>query len=85
VGQRGFWDEHQRIPKHQDKKPILKGLADLTPWESYRPLLDMGYEHACKCNAGRKRIDLLILFMILVLQQLFNLRYDELKFQLNDR
>ena len=85
MSQRGFWDEHQRVAKLQDKKPVLKSLADSIPWESFRPLLDKGYEHERKSNAGRKRIDPLILFKMLVLQQLFNLSDEELEFQVNDR
>ena len=43
VGQRGFWDEEQRATKLQDKKPVLRRLADSIPWESFRPLLGQGY------------------------------------------
>jgi hypothetical protein len=71
--QRGFWDEEQRVIKLKDKKPVLKRLADSIPWESFRPLLDQGYAQERKSNAGRKRNDPLILFRMLVLQQLFNL------------
>jgi IS5 family transposase len=85
VGQRGFWDEQQRVTKLQAKKPVLKSLANSIPWESFRPLLDKGYEQERKSNAGRKRIDPLILFKMLVLQQLFNLSDEELEFQVNDR
>ncbi|WP_255144130.1 hypothetical protein [Synechococcus sp. EJ6-Ellesmere] len=60
-------------PKSQDKKPVLKRLADSFPWESFRPLLDHGYDQEGKSNAGRMRIDPLILYNMLVLQQLFNL------------
>jgi len=73
VGQRGFWDEQQRVTKLQDKNPVLKRQADSIPWESFRLLLDKGYEHERKSNAGRKRIDPLILFKMLFLKQLFNL------------
>ena len=38
-----------------------------------------------KSNAGRWKIDPLILFKMLVLQQLFNLSDDETEFQVNDR
>ena len=79
VDQGGFWDDQQRVTKLQEKKPVLKSLADSIPWESFRPLLDKGYEHERKSNAGRKRIDPLILFKILVLQQLFNLSNAELE------
>jgi IS5 family transposase len=85
VGQRGFWDEQQRVSKLQEKKPVLKRLSESIPWESFRPLLDRGYVHERKSNAGRKRIDPLILFKMLVLQQLFNISDEELEFQVNDR
>ena len=45
----------------------------------------MGYSQDRKSNAGRKRIDPLILFKMLILQQLFNLSDEELEFQVNDR
>jgi IS5 family transposase len=85
VGQRGFWDEQQRVSRLQEKKPVLRRLADSIPWESFRPLLERGYTRERKSNAGRKRIDPLILFKMLVLQQLFNLSDEELEFQVNDR
>ncbi len=85
MGQSGFWDEQQRVAKLQDKKPVLKRLTDSIPWESFRPLLESGYKQERKSNAGRQRIDPLILFKMLVLQQLFNLSDEELEFQVNDR
>jgi len=85
MGQRGFWDEQLRVARLQEKKPVLKRLSDSIPWESFRPLLDQGYVQERKSNAGRKRIDPLILFKMLVLQQLFNLSDEELEFQVNDR
>jgi hypothetical protein len=85
VGQRGFWDEQQRANKLQGKKPVLKRLTDSIPWESFRPQLERGYKQERKSNAWRKRIDPLIRFKMLVLQQLFNLSDEELEFQVNDR
>jgi transposase, IS5 family len=38
-----------------------------------------------KSNAGRKAIDLLLLFKLLILQQLYNLRDEELEYQIYDR
>jgi IS5 family transposase len=60
-------------------------LSEWIPWESFRPLLDQGYEQERKSNAGRKRIDPLILFKMLVLQQLFNISDEELQFQVSDK
>jgi hypothetical protein len=85
VGQRGFWDEQQRVSKLREKKPVLKRLSESIPWESFRPLLDQGYALERKRSAGRKRIYPLILFKMLVLQQLFNIIDEELEFQVNDR
>ena len=69
----------------KDKKPVLKRLTDLIAWELCRPLLDKGDAFERKSNAGRKRINPLILFKMLILQQLFNLSDEELEFQVNDR
>ncbi len=62
MGQRGFWDEQQRVAKLKEKKPVLQRLSESIPWDSFRPLLDKGYVQERKTNAGRKRIDPLILF-----------------------
>ncbi|WP_255097016.1 transposase [Synechococcus lacustris] len=48
-------------------------------------MLDKGYSREIKSKAERKRIDPLILFNMLVLQQLFNLSDEEIEFQVNDR
>ena len=85
MGQRGFWDEQNRVAKLQQKKPVLLRLSESIPWESFRPLLEKGYAQDRKSNAGRKRIDPLILFKMLILQQLFNLSDEEVEFQVNDR
>jgi IS5 family transposase len=84
VGQRGFWDEQQRVSKLQEK-PILKQLSELISWESFCPLLDQWYVLEQKSKARRKRIDPLTLFKMLVLQQLFNISDEELEYQVNDR
>jgi len=50
-----------------------------------RSFLEKGYIQKRKSNAGRKRMHPQILFMMLVLQQLFNLSNEEIKFQVNVR
>ncbi|WP_233130369.1 IS5 family transposase, partial [Synechococcus sp. 1G10] len=85
MGQRGFWDEEQRIHKLHQKNPTLTALSEAIPWDSFRPLIEQGYCSERKNNAGRKRIDPIILFRMLMLQQLFNLSDEALEFQVNDR
>ena len=85
MGQKGFWDEQERVSKLKNKKPVLTCLSESIPWEAFRSLLEKGYSQERKSNAGRKRINPLILFKMLVLQQLFNQSDDEVEFQVNDR
>ena len=85
MGQKGFWDEQERVSKLKNKKPVLTCLSESIPWEAFRSLLEKGYCQERKSNAGRKRIDPLILFKMLVLQQLFNLSDEQVEFQVNDR
>lgn len=59
-------------------------LSESIPWDSFRPLLEKGYTQLRRTNEGRKRIDPLILFKMLILQQLFNLSDEELELQVND-
>jgi transposase len=85
LGQRGFWNEQNRVAKLQKKKPVFMRLSEAIPWDLFRSLLEKGYTQDRKSNAGRKRIDPLILFKMLILQQLFNLSDEEVDFQVNDR
>jgi len=57
VGQRGFWDEQNKVAKLQQKKPVLKRLSEAIPCETFRPLLEEGYTQERTNNAGRTRID----------------------------
>ena len=77
MGQRGFSDEQQRVAKLREKKPDLKRLSESIPWELFHSLHDRGYTQERKINAGRKRIDPLIIFKMLVLLQVFNLSNPE--------
>ena len=78
-------DEEQRIKKLQDKKPVLVLLSIQIPWNNFLAQLEHGYNQERKSNSGRKQIDPLILFKMLVLKQLFNLSDEELEFRVNDR
>ena len=85
MSQRGLREEEQCIKKLQDTKPALILLSTQIPWNTFLPLVERGFSQDRKSNAGRKRIDPLILFRILALQQLFDLSDEELDFQVNDR
>ena len=85
AGQQGLWDEEERLEKLAKKKPSLRQLTVTVPWEEFRPLLESAFPQERKSTAGRKRIDVIVMFKMLLLQQLYNLSDEELEFQVNDR
>lgn len=85
MGQRGFWDEAARQEKLAQKKTLLPRLAEMVPWESFRETLEKVHAKDRKSNAGRKSIDAVLMFKLLVLQRLYNISDEELEYQVNDR
>jgi len=73
------------LKKLERKKPSLERLSTAIPWEDFRPLLESFFQQERKSPVGCKRINVIIMFKILVLQQLHNLSDEELEFQVNDR
>jgi len=82
---KGFLGRTRKSIKAKKKKPVLTCLSESIPWEAFRPLLDKGYSQGRKNNTCHKRIDPLILYKMLFLQQLFNLSEEEVEFQVNER
>ena len=85
MGQQGFWDVEQRYEKLEQKQDLLVRLGEIIPWQEFRELLEQVHEKARKSNAGRKPIEVLILFKLLILQQLYNISDESLEYQVNDR
>ncbi len=85
MGQQGFWDVEARQQKLEHKKPLLKQLNELVPWETFRPILGRIHAKPRKSEAGRKPTDVLLLFKMLVLQKLYTISDEELEYQVNDR
>ena len=75
----------QRYQKLESKKTLLMRLDETIPWSEFRPLLDKIHDKPRKSNAGRKPIDVIVMFKMLVLQQLYNISDEELEYQVNDR
>jgi IS5 family transposase len=79
------WELEQRYQKLESKKTLLMNLDEQIPWPEFRPLLEKIHDKPRKSNAGRKPIDVLIMFKMLVLQQLYNISDEDLEYQVNDR
>ena len=83
--QMGFFDEDKRytnIDKIGDK---LVKINESIYWEMFRPTIDKAFKSENKKAAGRPPYDRLMMFKIIILQQLYNLSDDQMEFCLNDR
>jgi IS5 family transposase len=83
--QPSFFDIDERSTKLTEMGDPLVELNKRIDWEGFRPRLNRVYEKARKSNAGAKPIDVVLMFKILVLQQLNNLSDDRIEYQIRDR
>jgi IS5 family transposase len=83
--QPSFFDVHERTAKLTEMGDPLVGLNERIDWEGFRPSLNAVYEKARKSKAGAKPIDVVLMFKILVLQQLNNLSDERIEYQIRDR
>lgn len=84
--QPNFFDDHTRQERLDALGDPLQKLAGLIDFEIFRPTLEEAFEiPARKSPAGRKRIDVVLLFKVLLLQRLYNLSDEQAEFQINDR
>jgi len=85
MGQQGVWDWEKRQARLVEQKCFLPQLDSLMPWSEFRPILNQVYEQPRKSNAGRKPIDVILMFKMLILQRLYNISDADLAYQVNDR
>lgn len=85
MGQKGFWDWDNRQERLVEQKDSLPQLQQMIPWEEFRSQLQSIHNKPRKSNAGRKPIDVILMFKMLVLQRLYNISDAELEYQINDR
>jgi len=88
MGQLGFFDADRRLAALSKKGDPLEAIAALVPWESFRVDIEAAVltpEEEKKSKAGRKPIDAIVMFRMLVLQALYNLSDEEIEYQVWDR
>ena len=88
IRQLGFFDADRRLAALSEKGDPLEAIASLVPWESFRADIEavvLTPEEAKKSKAGRKPLDALVLFRMLVLQALYNLSDEQIEYQVRDR
>ena len=88
MGQFGFFDANNRLEALSAKGDPLEAIDAIVPWESFRePIEAVVLTPAAekKSNAGRKPIDSMVMFRMLILQALYNLSDDQVEYQVRDR
>lgn len=88
MAQFGFFDAGKRLSALSAKGDPLVGISALVPWETFRGDIEavvLTADEARKSSAGRKPIDALVLFRMLILQSLYNLSDEQIEYQVRDR
>ena len=88
MGQLGFFDAEKRLAALSAKGDALEAIDRLVPWESFRADLEavvLTPDAIRKNSAGRKPVDAIVMFRMLVLQALHNLSDEQVEYQVRDR
>lgn len=83
--QPGFFDLDERYAKLDELGDPLTRLDELVDWEAFRSELGRVHDKPRKSAAGRKPIDVVVMFKLLVLQHLYGLSDEQVEFQVRDR
>ena len=88
MGQLGFFDAEKRLATLSAKGDPLEAIDRLMPWESFRADIEavvLTPDEVRKSSAGRKPVDAMVMFRMLVLQALHNLSDEQAEYQVRDR
>src|SRR5450755_4091667 len=85
MGQFGFFDADKRLAAISAKGDPLEMIARVVPFESFRREIEAAPAQEKKSNAGRKPIDVIVMFRMLVLQSFYNLSDEQVEYQVRDR
>ena len=85
LNQPGFFDLMDRANKLTKLGDPLVSLNRNINWEAFRSDLNTLRQKDRKSSAGAKAFDVILMFKILVLQQLNNLSDDRIEYQIQDR
>src|SRR2546423_14051867 len=88
MGQLGFFDAEKLLAALSAKGDPLEAIDRLIPWESFRADIEavvLTPDEIRKNSAGRKPVDAIVMFRMLVLQALHNLSDEQGEYQVRDR
>jgi IS5 family transposase len=88
MGQFGFFDADRRLAAITAKGDPLEMIARVVPFESFRAEVEAAVltpANEKKSSAGRKPINVMVMFRMLVLQSLYKLSDEQVEYQVRDR
>ena len=88
MGQLGFFDADKRLAAISAKGDPLEMIDRVVPFERFRAEIEavvLTPAEDKKSSAGRKPIDVIVMFRMLVLQSLYNLSDEQVEYQVSDR
>jgi IS5 family transposase len=88
MAQLSFLDADKRLAALSKQGDPLEAIARLVPWEEFRAEIEavvLTADSDKKNTAGRKPIDALVMFRMLVVQSLYNLSDEQAEYQARDR
>lgn len=81
-----FFDESKRLSALSRLRDPLEQLGKHIDFEIFHAVLTAGLRKSdCKSPAGRKPLDVILMFKALIIQRFFNLSDEQLEFQITDR
>lgn len=85
MGQISFFDNENILAALSKQGDPLEKLNKSIKWNIFKPMLVRAFKKERRSNAGRPPFDYLIMFKVLVLQDLYGLSDNQMQFQLLDR
>ena len=88
MAQMGFFDADERLSVLSAKGDPLEAIDRVVAWEKFRADIEAVVLTPAtdkKSSAGRKPIDAIVMFKMLVLQSLYNLSDEQAEYQVRDR
>ena len=83
MAQMGFFDLSNRYASLDSKRDPLVEINAVVPWDEFRPALERVWrkpEAERKSRAGRKPMDVVLMFKTLVLSALYNLSDNQIEY-----
>lgn len=81
----GFFDEPFRLQELTQMGDPLERLNKHIDFETFRELLESGFDTYDKSKGGRPPFDMILMFKGLVLKSMYNLSFEKFGFHIKDR